>query len=136
MSNTTNKEKTAKLTLNLSNHKGHYYLEFIEDGRLMFSRPEGYVLVNPDEALKLADFIALQLSAPCKEKEEWVPISEYDTEARNYVMRWHRIWNCPVCVCVGKGTMAGNWVEKTLTTQWPDNSFEPFFTSIPSPPIK
>jgi hypothetical protein len=64
-----------------------------------------------------------------------VPISEYDGTKRDYVMRWHVMWKCPVCVCMGIGTMAGRWIEKTLTTYWPDEAFEPCFMPLPSSPV-
>ena len=130
MSNTTNKEQTAKQILSdivkeVTNDNQSSFQDMVNDGD-EYREKDGIGLVAERIAIQAINQ-ALQLSAHCKEKDGWVPITEYDSHARPYVIRWHKLWKCPICVCMGKRSMEGSWVEKTLTTHWPNDAFEPVF---------
>ncbi len=66
---------------------------------------------------------------------EWLPISEYHDD-NPLVMRWHKIWKCPVCVSYnpGRHNELLNWIEGTKTHAWPEEAFLPFYALIPQPP--
>lgn len=71
------------------------------------------------------------------QKNNWINISEYKQEGdkRNKVLRWHKIWKCPVAVFLGTDEYVGQWLEATLSTVWPEEAFEPFYMNFPSSPL-
>lgn len=69
---------------------------------------------------------------------EWVPIAQYPDKDIPLVMRWHKLWKCPVAV-QHRRAYADNgceWLGGTRDNTWPEEAFEPFFQVLPQPPTK
>jgi len=52
------------------------------------------------------------------------------------IIRWHKIWNCPIAVKYNTEDFVFTWVEKTLAQQWPDAAFRgDVWAEIPKEPL-
>ena len=67
------------------------------------------------------------------DRAAWRPIGEARNGER--VVRWHRVWDCPVAVEHNEQFGADMpWIEATKTTRWPEEAFTPHYQPLPAPP--
>lgn len=59
---------------------------------------------------------------------EWRPISEAPKDETT-IVRWHRIWKCPVAVQRNNERYPGypEWITATRDQTWPEDAFLPFW---------
>lgn len=50
------------------------------------------------------------------------------------ILRWHKMWKCPIAVRYIPGKFDHPWIEKTLTTSWPEESFTEHWQPLPAAP--
>lgn len=75
----------------------------------------------------------LPFTTPIHEKQNiWKPIEQYN--GNGPIIRWHKIWNCPISVKLSPKDFQYPWVEVTLTTQWPEEAFLPFYVELSNLP--
>lgn len=82
-------------------------------------------------ALALRNEIIRDLLA---ELPEWRPI---ETAPRaGVVVRWHKVWNCPVAVerNLGRLSEALEWITACKSNSWPEEAFTPYWQPLPEPP--
>lgn len=67
---------------------------------------------------------------------EWVPIAQYPDKDIPLVLRWHKLWKCPVAVQHRRAYAENGceWLGGTRDNTWPEEAFEPFFQYLPQPP--
>lgn len=74
--------------------------------------------------------------AEAEAESKWKPISELDLSIPKVVLRWHKMWKCVISVWYSNADPMFRWHEKTLTTKWPEEAFEPFYMDeLPQPPL-
>ena len=66
---------------------------------------------------------------------EWQPIETAPTDETN-IIRWHRIWKCPVTVQRNNGRLPGypEWITGTKDQTWPEDAFLPVWMPLPPAP--
>jgi len=67
-----------------------------------------------------------------KTMNEWVSGECDKIPSDRYVVRWHKLWKCPIAV---KYNFEKNgWIDKTLNTIWPSLAFTNHYMELLQPP--